>query len=68
MVIQETIEGLINTVVFGIKMKLSSLCMKWRENIGSIDLTRAVRLHLLKVNIFNVVNQNNFHIHLPRFK
>lgn len=49
-------------------MKVSPLHTKWRENISFIDLKRAIRLHFLKVNIFNLANQNNFHMHLPKFK
>lgn len=48
-------------------MKVSPLHKK-KKRTSFIDLTRPVRLHLLKVNIFNLANQNNFHIHLSQFK
>lgn len=48
-------------------MKVSLSHTKLSENISFIVFTRAIRLHLLKVNIFTLANQNNFHIHLPKF-
>lgn len=59
-------KGLINISVFGIKCE--SFPLQKYKNTSFTVLTRAIRLLLLKVNIFNLANQNSFHMHLPKFR
>lgn len=66
MLIQETVKRFNRYFLFGIKCESSPL--QKLENISFTVLTRVIRLLLLKVNIFNLANQNNFLMHLPKFK